>query len=65
MVINGSDGDESPITVGDQTINHCDQYCYLGSLILTSSTCCSFIKAHVAEKSKHLLKLYSFVRKKQ
>ncbi len=54
FLVNGSDSDKSPITVGDQTINHCDQYCYLGSLILTSFTFSSFIKAHVAEKSEVL-----------
>ena len=63
MVINGSELDKIDISLEGETIAHCNKYTYLGAVIHEEATFTQFMEDHVAEKSKHVMKLFSFLNK--
>ena len=44
-----------------QTVKHCTSYVYLGAIITENGSATSSLKAHVAEKKKHLNRLLIFL----
>ena len=62
--MDGSELDKIDINLEGETIAHCQKYTYLGAVIHKEATFTQFKEDHVAEKSKHLMKLYLFLNKK-
>ena len=61
MVINGSSKERSTITKDGLVVKHCDSYVYLGVIITESGSMSMALKAHAAEKKKHLNRLHIFL----
>ena len=61
MVVNGSASDRKDIVIGDLTVKHCTSYVYLGVIVTENGSATSSLKAHVAEKKKHLNRLLIFL----
>ena len=61
MVVNGSTRDRENIVVNGMTVKHCTKYVYLGVIILENGSAASMLKAHVADKKKHLNRLIIFL----
>ena len=61
MVVNGITSDRKDIVIGDLTVKHCTRYVYLGAIITENGSATSSLKAHVAEKKKHLNRLLIFL----
>ena len=61
MVVNGSTRDRENILVNGMTVKHCTEYVYLGVIILENGSAASMLKAHVADKKKHLNRLIIFL----
>ena len=63
MVVNGAVGDGMPITSGECTISHCDDYTYLGTIFTMDGKFTSMMARHTSAKYCNLLKLFSFAQK--
>ena len=61
MVINGNKSDREKINVNGMSVSHCTSYVYLGVIFTENGSAASSLKAHVAEKKKHLNKLIVFL----
>ena len=61
MVINGSTRDREKIVVNGMTVKHCSSYVYLGAIISENGSIATSLKAHVADKKKHLNRLLVFL----
>ena len=61
MVINGTNSDRINIVISDLTVKHCTSYVYLGVIVTENGSATSSLKAHVAEKKKHLNRLLIFL----
>lgn len=63
MVINSCEDDKAPLTWKGQVVDYSSNYWYLGSVVTDDGNPSTVAKLHAAEKSKHLLKFFSFLRK--
>ena len=61
MVVNGSARDRENIVVNGMTVKHCSSYVYLGVVISENGSAASMLKAHLADKKKHLNRLIIFL----
>ena len=61
MVVNGSTRDREKIVVNGMTVKHCSSYVYLGAIISENGSAATSLKAHVADKKKHLNRLLVFL----
>ena len=61
MVVNGSPLDRETIVINGMTVKHCTTYVYLGAIITEDGSAATSLKAHVAEKKKHLNRLIVFL----
>ena len=61
MVVNGCARDKENIVVEGMTVKHCTSYVYLGAIISESGSAATMLKAHVADKKKHLNRLLIFL----
>ena len=61
MVVNGCARDKEIIVVEGMTVKHCTSYVYLGAIISESGSAATMLKAHVADKKKHLNRLLIFL----
>ena len=61
MAINGSEKDKSPISIPGITVQHCDQYIYLGVVFTADGRVMSSVLAHLARKAKELNKFLIFL----
>ena len=61
MVINGTANDRRDIVMSDLTVKHCTSYVYLGVIVTENGSATSSLKAHVADKKKHLNRLFIFL----
>ena len=61
MVINGTAEDRETIVVGDLTVKHCTSYVYLGVIVTENGSAIASLKAHIADKKKHLNRLQIFL----
>ncbi|MPD05024.1 hypothetical protein E2C01_100743 [Portunus trituberculatus] len=63
MVLNGNEADRQSITVGNVTVNLCEQYVYLGSAVTADGSTSAAVKAHAQRTMCHALKFIAFVEK--
>ena len=61
MVVNGSQRDRETIVVNGLSVKHCTSYVYLGVIVTENGSPTTSLKAHVAEKKKHLNRLHIFL----
>ena len=61
MVINGTATDRKDIILSDLTVKHCTSYIYLGVIVTENGSISSSLKAHTADKKKHLNRLLIFL----
>ena len=61
MVVNGSVRDKKVIVVDGMTVKHCTSYVYLGAIISENGSAATMLKAHIADKKKHLNRLLIFL----
>ena len=61
MVINGNKSDRENIHVNGMSVSHCTSYVYLGVIFTENGSAATSLKAHVAEKKKHLNRLIVFL----
>ena len=61
MVVNGTAADRKDIVMSDLTVKHCTSYVYLGVIVTENGSATSSLKAHVADKKKHLNRLLIFL----
>ena len=61
MVINGTPRDRENIVLSELTVKHCTSYVYLGVIVTENGSSTASLKAHVAEKKKHLNRLNIFL----
>ena len=61
MVINGNANDRKDIIMSDLTVKHCTSYVYLGVIVTENGSVTSSLKAHIADKKKHLNRLLIFL----
>ena len=61
MVINGNKGDREKISLEGMSVSHCTSYTYLGVIFTENGSATTSLKAHVAEKKKHLNRLLIFL----
>ena len=61
MVINGTPRDRESIVIGNLTVSHCTSYVYLGVIVTENGSATTSLKAHAAEKKKHLNRLNIFL----
>ena len=61
MVINGTPKDRETIVLSKLTVKHCTSYVYLGVIVTENGSASASLKAHVAEKKKHLNRLNIFL----
>lgn len=62
MVINGHENDRQPLMLGDNMIEHCNKYNYLGCIFTADGKTKSTVKEHVLDKMKHFNKLVMFLK---
>ena len=61
MVINGNMRDREKISFEGMSVSHCTSYTYLGVIFTENGSATTSLKAHVAEKKKHLNRLLIFL----
>ena len=61
MVINGTPKDRETIVLSTLTVKHCTSYVYLGVIVTENGSASASLKAHIAEKKKHLNRLNIFL----
>ena len=61
MVVNGTAADRKKIVIDDLIVKHCKSYVYLGVIFTENGSPTSSLKAHVADKIKHLNRLQIFL----
>ena len=61
MVVNGTAVDRVDIVIRDLTVKHCTSYVYLGVIVTENGSSTASLKAHVADKKKHLNRLLIFL----
>ena len=61
MVINGNQQDREKISINGMSVTHCTSYVYLGVIITENGSATSALKAHAADKKKHLNRLIVFL----
>ena len=62
FVINGNEYDGQPIMCGNNRIDLCKEYVYLGSVFAADGSIKSSITSHAKAKSCHFMKFVSFIR---
>lgn len=63
MVINRTDFHKEPLHCRDISVNHCEQYIYLGSVLTADEKIKSALKEYCREKFKHKLKYAAFIQR--
>ena len=61
MVINGTKTDRENISLSGMTVKHCTSYVYLGVIVTENGSALTSLKAHAADKKKHLNRLIVFL----
>ena len=62
MVIDGTKTDRENISLSGMTVKHCTSYVYLGVIVTENGSALTSLKAHAADKKKHLHRLIIFFR---
>ena len=62
MVIHGDCNDKKSLFLGDEQIQHCSKYNYLGCIFTSDGSIKSALKEHTNDRMKHLNKLIMFLK---
>ena len=63
MVVNGTDRDRAQIKTRNITVDHANQYVYLGATFTEDGSVKSAVAAHARAKASHIMKFASFLQK--